>query len=95
MAIVRNADYIVTDGGGLQEDAYFFGIPTMVHRLTTERHEGIGENADLSKMNVAKVAHFLVNHRNKSDFAGSKGSTSPSQIVVEWLKSHNFILSTK
>jgi len=43
MAIVKAADYIVTDGGGLQEDAYFFGIPTIVHRLNTERQEGIGE----------------------------------------------------
>jgi UDP-N-acetylglucosamine 2-epimerase (non-hydrolysing) len=91
MAIVRQADYIVTDGGGLQEDAYFFGIPTLVHRKTTERHEGIGENADLSKMDVSKVAGFLANHSSKESFAGNKGSISPSQIVVNWLRDHRFI----
>jgi UDP-N-acetylglucosamine 2-epimerase (non-hydrolysing) len=95
MAIVRNSDYIVTDGGGLQEDAYFFGIPTMVHRLTTERHEGIGENADISKMDVAKVTDFLENHRDKSEFAGSKGSVSPSEIVVDWLRSHNYFTAPR
>jgi UDP-N-acetylglucosamine 2-epimerase (non-hydrolysing) len=85
MAIVKNADYIVTDGGGLQEDAFFFGIPTMVHRLTTERHEGLGSNADISRMDVEKVSAFLENHADKSEFANLQSKTSPSQIVVDWL----------
>lgn len=90
MAIVRKADYIVTDGGGLQEDAYFFGIPTMVHRQTTERHEGLGFNADISRMDVTKVASFLANHKDKSEFSQLQEKVSPSAIVVEWLLHNHF-----
>jgi UDP-N-acetylglucosamine 2-epimerase (non-hydrolysing) len=91
MAIVSRADYIVTDGGGLQEDAYFFGIPTMVHRQTTEREEGIGHNADISRMDTKKVAEFLKNHKDKKEFAMLRNDVSPSAIVVDYLVEHKYI----
>lgn len=90
MAIVKNSDYLVTDGGGLQEDAYFLGIPVVVHRQRTERQEGIGFNASLSKMDTKKVADFLDNHKNKEDFAKLRDNISPSKIVVDYLASNKF-----
>jgi UDP-N-acetylglucosamine 2-epimerase (non-hydrolysing) len=91
MAIVSRADYIVTDGGGLQEDAYFFGIPTMVHRMTTEREEGIGHNADISRMDTKKVADFLKNHKDKKEFDKLRHNVSPSILVVDYLVEHSYI----
>lgn len=91
MAIVKQADCIITDGGGLQEDSYFLGIPVIVHRGRTERQEGIGFNASISLMNVSKVADFLNNHRDKNEFAGLRSKTSPSKVVVDYLKSNNYI----
>ncbi|HSX33071.1 MAG TPA: UDP-N-acetylglucosamine 2-epimerase [Candidatus Saccharimonadales bacterium] len=91
MAIVGRAEYIVTDGGGLQEDAFFLGIPTMVHRARTERSEGIGVNAELSRMDTQKVASFLRNHRDKKEFSALRHSVSPSQIVVDYFVAHNYI----
>lgn len=91
MAIVSRADYIVTDGGGLQEDAYFFGIPTMVHRQTTEREEGIGHNADISHMDTKKVAEFLKNHKDKKEFAMLRHDVSPSMVVVDYFLSNKYI----
>jgi UDP-N-acetylglucosamine 2-epimerase (non-hydrolysing) len=93
MAIVSRADYIVTDGGGLQEDAYFFGIPTMVHRQTTEREEGLGLNADISRMDTKRVAEFLKNHKDKSEFQALRADVSPSMIVVDYFKEHKYIAS--
>jgi UDP-N-acetylglucosamine 2-epimerase (non-hydrolysing) len=90
MEIVRNAAYIVTDGGGLQEDAYFMGIPAIIHRQTTERQDGLGFNAELSKMDVRVVANFLKNHKDKSDFKRSIENISPSQIVVDTFASKDF-----
>ncbi len=95
MAIVKNADYIVTDGGGLQEDSYFLGIPVIVHRARTERQEGIGINASLSGMDVNNVATFLKDHKNKKDFSRLTNSVSPSQIVVDYLTSKNFIANKR
>ncbi len=91
MAIVSRADYIVTDGGGLQEDAFFFGIPTMVHRLTTEREEGLGLNADISRMDVQKTADFLEHHRDKKEFAKLSKHFSPSQVVVDYFAEHHYV----
>ncbi len=93
MAIVNGADYIVTDGGGLQEDAFFLGIPTMVHRGRTERSEGLGLNADISRMDVKKVANFLENHSNKADFAKMSNKTSPSKVVINYFMKEGYINS--
>lgn len=95
MAIVKRADYIVTDGGGLQEDAFFRGIPTMVHRFRTERQEGIGQNADISKMDVKKVADFLENHKDKKEFAKMHSDFSPSQMVVDYFRKHGYFADGK
>ena len=83
MEIVRRSDYIVTDGGGLQEDAYFLGIPAIIHRKRTERPDGIGYNAELSSLDVDKVKAFLINHKSKEEFARSVEGFSPSQIVAD------------
>lgn len=91
MAIVKNADYIVTDGGGLQEDSFFLGVPVIVHRERTERQEGIGLNASISRMDVSKVTDFLNNHPDKSQFQGLVNDTSPSRFVVDYLQRNNYI----
>lgn len=91
MAIVKNAAYIVTDGGGLQEDSFFLGIPVIVHRERTERQEGLGLNASISHMDVKKVAQFLDNHPDKESFQGLTNRTSPSSIVIDYLRRNNYI----
>ncbi len=91
MAIVKKADYIVTDGGGLQEDAFFLGVPVIVHRERTERQEGIGINASLSGMDTSKVAAFLENHSHKSQFKQLAASVSPSEVIVNYFIERSYI----
>lgn len=90
MEIVRRSDYIVTDGGGLQEDAYFLGIPTIVHRKVTERPDGLGFNAELSYFKPENVAAFLVNHKDKSELSRQIEQVSPSEIVTNHLLAQNY-----
>lgn len=40
-ALLRSAEFIMSDSGGIQEEAVFLGKPTLVLRKTTERPEGI------------------------------------------------------
>jgi UDP-N-acetylglucosamine 2-epimerase (non-hydrolysing) len=39
--VMKDASLILTDSGGIQEEAPTFGVPTLVMRRTTERPEGI------------------------------------------------------
>lgn len=39
--LIKNASLIITDSGGIQEEAPSFGTPVMVTRFATERPEGI------------------------------------------------------
>ena len=45
---MKNAKLILTDSGGIQEEAPSFGCPTLVMRYETERQEGI--DAGVSKL---------------------------------------------
>ena len=94
MEIVRYAEYIVTDGGGLQEDAFFLGIPTIVHRKKTERQDGIGFNAQLSGLDPKLVAEFLKHHKNKKEFARKIEGFSPSQVVVDSFRDSKYFKDT-
>lgn len=90
MAIVKHSTYVITDGGGLQEDSYFLGIPVVVHRERTERQEGIGENAVLSKMDITVVEKFLANPPSKDAYSKTIHKISPSKIVTKYLSSKNY-----
>lgn len=46
--LMKNAKLILTDSGGIQEEAPSFGCPTLVMRYETERQEGI--DAGVSKL---------------------------------------------
>jgi UDP-N-acetylglucosamine 2-epimerase (non-hydrolysing) len=39
--VMKNAKLVLTDSGGIQEEAPSFGVPTLVMRYETERTEGI------------------------------------------------------
>ena len=41
MHLIKNAAVVLTDSGGLQEEAPAFGIPVLVMRAVTERPEGL------------------------------------------------------
>lgn len=53
----RNAKLILTDSGGIQEEAPTFGCPTLVMRYETERQEGI--DAGVSTLVGADYARIL------------------------------------
>jgi UDP-N-acetylglucosamine 2-epimerase (non-hydrolysing) len=79
--IERRSSFLVTDSGGSQEECFYLDRPCLVHRLRTERHEGLGENAVLSGLRLYVLERFLdsySNHVRESPLP----ATSPSDIVV-------------
>lgn len=79
---LRSAAFIVTDSGGVQEEAAVFGLPTLIHRKATERSEGLGSSAVLSLWDERILRDFLAStdsyRRGDADHV-----ESPSDVIVE------------
>ena len=60
--LMKNAKLILTDSGGIQEEAPSFACPTLVMRYETERHEGI--EAGVSKLVGADYEKIIAESEN-------------------------------
>lgn len=83
--LIKNATYIITDGGGPQEESYILGTPCLLMRRRTEHSEGLGKNVFLSRLNKKKI-DFFVNHYEKFRTRGFLYPESPSRIIVDALE---------
>lgn len=82
MKILSRCEFIATDGGSNQQEAYYLGKPCLLLRKYTEQIEGLNSNATLAKDDMEIASNFLKNYRNKV----SKRiilKTSPSKIAVD------------
>ncbi len=89
--IEREAEFVVTDSGGSQEECFYLDRPCLVHRMRTERREGLGENALLSRMRMDVLRDFLrdpTRFRRRSPLP----ATSPSDVIVHDLERRGFAL---
>ena len=80
--VERRCAFVITDSGGSQEECYYLDIPCLVHRVRTERREGLGENAVLSELRIEALRGFLADpgrHRRRTD----PPAASPARVVVD------------
>ena len=82
LPVLSAAQFVVTDSGGVQEECAHLGIPCAVHRVKTERHQGLGENVLLTGMDTEKLADFL---KHVDDYRVQDVATTarPSVVVVD------------
>jgi UDP-N-acetylglucosamine 2-epimerase (non-hydrolysing) len=81
VSIEGRAAFVVTDSGGSQEECYYLDIPCLLHRLRTERREGLGENALLSELRTEVLRDFLdepARFRRRTELPAA----SPSDVIV-------------
>jgi UDP-N-acetylglucosamine 2-epimerase (non-hydrolysing) len=57
LAMMRSSELILTDSGGIQEEAPTFGVPVLVMRQTTERPEGV--EAGVAQLVGTKREHIV------------------------------------
>lgn len=55
MKLVKNSVFVLTDGGGLQEETYFLNKPCLLLRRKTERRFGLGTTACLSEFRLDRI----------------------------------------
>jgi UDP-N-acetylglucosamine 2-epimerase (non-hydrolysing) len=88
--VERRSAFVVTDSGGSQEECYYLDLPCLVHRVKTERREGLGENALLSQMRADVLEDFLADP-SRFRRRDSLPVTSPSEVIVEDLERRGFV----
>lgn len=76
---------LMTDGGSNQEEAAMLGLPTLLLRRTTERHDGLGDNALLSGLRPEAIRMFVADRAGKHWVVRAVVDGSPSAIVVDAL----------
>ena len=83
--LLKGASFVLTDGGSIQEESSYLGIPCLLLRSTVERHEGLGENTVISSLEANKVQEFLANLSTyrRPEMVGH--AQSPSAVIAEHL----------
>lgn len=64
MKLLDGAQYVITDGGSNQEELHYMGKPCLIMRKTTERQEGIGENAVMYSGRTENIKKFAENYKS-------------------------------
>ena len=81
---------MLTDGGSIQEEVSYLGVPCLLLRRSAERDEGLGANVLLSKLCVETSSSFLDtfdDHRQPPQLELSSGNAaSPSAALVDHLQ---------
>ncbi len=81
VAKVAAAPFVVTDGGSIQEESAFLGVPCLLWRDRTERSDGVGESVVVSRYDDGVIGRFLADpsvHRRDRMRLGE----SPSEVVL-------------
>lgn len=81
---LSKAEFIATDGGSNQEEAYYLGKPCLILRNNTERIEGLGENAVLSRGDPGVITGFLENYKSLEK-ARVRIKKAPSKVITDFL----------
>lgn len=93
--LLRRCRFVVTDSGGIQEEAPALGKPVIVTRNTTERMEGVeagnailvGTDPHALATAVRRMLHDDDAYRQASTVANPYGDGTASRRIVEVLKS--------
>ena len=81
-SLLEAADFVVTDGGSIQEESSYLGVPCLLMRKATERKEGLGESVVLSHYDPEVIDGFVRNidrYRREPAFH----SNEPSAMIVK------------
>ncbi|GIG53685.1 UDP-N-acetylglucosamine 2-epimerase [Demequina activiva] len=79
---IVGAEFVMTDGGGNQEELSYLGVPTLILREASERQDGIGENAVLGAFDRVIEDAFLADpshHRRER----TQPAERPTSIIVD------------
>ncbi|MFX1370167.1 MAG: non-hydrolyzing UDP-N-acetylglucosamine 2-epimerase [Promethearchaeota archaeon] len=91
LKILRNASLVLTDSGGVQEEAALLGVPTITIRNNTEWPEttwiGINHLSNADKDEIVRIASDIASQEKREDWNLYKGNAGKA-IVDVMVKRH-------
>lgn len=84
--LMAGARFVVTDGGGNQEELSYLNKPTLLMRRTTERREGVGSTVTVCDYSEEVLERFLMGLDQYTSSAFTPPSTSPTHTIVDYLE---------
>jgi len=85
--MIKHSEFVVTDGGGNQEELFHLGKPTLIFRNETERQEGLGVTAVISKLDKDIINDFIINY-NKYRIKPFSKKANPSKVIADNLEQY-------
>lgn len=85
LVLERDAKYIISDSGGVQEEASFFGVPVFVMRPNTERQESVvtGESVLCNVDNLVEKIKNYKKSTEKANYGDGKAAERIVRILAE------------
>jgi UDP-N-acetylglucosamine 2-epimerase (non-hydrolysing) len=83
--LIKNAKFVITDGGGNQEELSYLRVPTLLMRKATERQEGLKTTATLCGYNENILDQFLTTLPKGKSHNVQIAEVSPAKLVVDKL----------
>jgi UDP-N-acetylglucosamine 2-epimerase (non-hydrolysing) len=79
---IKHSEFVVTDGGGNQEELFHLGKPTLIFRNETERQEGLGITAVISMLDEKIIAKFMKDYKKYRVEPFSKNA-QPTVVIAD------------
>lgn len=83
--LLDRCEFVVTDGGSIQEESYYLGKPCLLLRKKTERMEGIRHNVVLGECSLESADQFLQNYPNLAHTRNKFEANRPSEEIISYL----------
>lgn len=83
--LLARAEYVVTDGGSIQEECSYLGVPCLLLRRRTERMEGVGRNVLVAGQDFEAAERFLNLYQRFRCPPEPPPKRNPSAEIVDYL----------
>jgi UDP-N-acetylglucosamine 2-epimerase (non-hydrolysing) len=81
--LITGARLVLSDGGSNQEECAALGIPCVLLRRSTERHDGLGTTTLLADLDRQKISAFVRTTLVEENEISDLPTHSPSELVVD------------
>lgn len=82
--LLDQSEFVMTDGGSIQEETAYLDIPCIILRSKTERLDGLKHKSLLSSFNIEDIKKFMDQFPNLSRVQ-NQHKPNPSKDIVEYL----------